>query len=129
MTPCFVVIKNKNKLQHGIAAMALLTKQLIINPTEYMSRAEFTGMGGGGGDQLGKQPTIAGTSSNKPSEARLDSAMSALDKKPPASSDNAVVSLPKLSAPPLLHTATKPENKPHPSSYSSTPEDFVVTHL
>lgn len=27
-------------MQHGLAAMALLTKQLIINPTEYMSRSE-----------------------------------------------------------------------------------------
>lgn len=27
-------------LQHGIAAIAFLTKQLIINPTEYMSRSD-----------------------------------------------------------------------------------------
>lgn len=27
-------------MQHGLAAMALLTKQLIINPTEYMSRSD-----------------------------------------------------------------------------------------
>lgn len=96
--------------QHGIAAMALLTKQLIINPTEYMSRADFDATSKG--DQMNKQFLTNSSTNIKNKEATASAQMMNVEKS--AILNNSVVNLPSVST---INTENQASN------------DYIVTHL
>jgi hypothetical protein len=90
--------------------MALLTKQLIINPTEYMSRADFDATSKG--DQMNKQFLTNSSTNIKNKEATASAQMMNVEKS--AILNNSVVNLPSVST---INTENQASN------------DYIVTHL